>query len=47
MAKALSRGKGRSRAASICGSSITPRASTAGTAKRNIIVVPWTVKIWL
>ncbi len=45
MAKALRRGKGKSRAASICGSSMTPSASTAGTAKRNIIVVPWTVNI--
>ena len=32
---------------SIWGSSTTPRASTAGTANRNIIIVPCTVKIWL
>ena len=45
MAKALSLGNGKSRAASICGSRMTPKASIAGTAKRNIIVVPWTVNI--
>jgi hypothetical protein len=47
MAKALKRGNGKSRAASICGKSITPSASIAGTANRNIIVVPCIVKSWL
>jgi hypothetical protein len=46
-AKAPKRGNGRSRAASICGNRSTPRASTIGTANRNIMVVPWTVKAWL
>ena len=46
-AYADSRGNGRSRAASMLGSSSTPIASTAGTANRNIITVPCIVKSWL
>ena len=41
------RGNGRSRAASMLGSSNTPIASTAGTANRNIIVVPCVVNSWV
>ena len=44
---AESRGNGRSRAPSICGSSSTAIASNIGIANRNIITEPWTVKAWL
>jgi hypothetical protein len=46
-AYAPSRGKGRSRAASMFGISSTATASTIGTANRNIITVPCIVKSWL
>ena len=42
-----SRGNGRSRAPSICGRIRIENASKIGTAKRNIITEPCTVKIWL
>ena len=42
--KAPSRGKGSSRAPSIGGSRNIATASKIGTAKRNIITVPWSVK---
>ena len=45
--KADSRGNGRSRAPSICGSSMIATASKIGTAKRNIIAVPCSVNSWL
>ena len=45
--KAESRGNGRSRAPSICGSSMIENASKTGTAKRNIMIEPCSVKIWL
>ena len=45
--KADRRGKGRSRAPSICGRKRTAMASKTGMAKRNIITEPWTVKAWL
>src|SRR5688572_25971434 len=45
--KAESRGKGRSRAPSISGKMRIENASKIGTANRNIITEPCTVKIWL
>ena len=42
-----SRGNGKSRAPSICGSTMIENASKIGTANRNIITVPCSVKIWL
>ena len=45
--KALSRGKGRSRAPTIAGSMRIATASKIGTAKRNIITVPCSEKSWL
>jgi hypothetical protein len=44
---AESRGNGRSRAPSICGSTMIENASKIGTANRNIITEPWSVKSWL
>ena len=35
------------RAPTINGTKYKPIAFMIGTAKRNIIVVPWTLKIWL
>src|SRR5687768_6733611 len=45
--KADRRGKGRSRAPSISGRIRIEKASNTGTANRNIITEPCTVKIWL
>ena len=45
--KAPSRGNGSSRAPSIGGSRKIATASKIGTAKRNIITVPCSVKTWL
>ena len=45
--KADSRGNGRSRAPSIGGRRRIDTASKIGTAKRNIITVPCSVKTWL
>jgi hypothetical protein len=42
-----SRGKGRSRAPSICGSRRIETASKIGTAKRNIMMEPCSVNTWL
>ena len=39
--------KAIARAPTMSGTKYTPIASITGTPNRNIIVVPWTVKIWL
>src|SRR5579872_1282715 len=44
---ALSRGKATLRAPTMSGTKYSPIAVIIGTAKRNIIVVPCVVKIWL